>query len=339
MQPRSSLLLALSLVGVAMIAPLPARAEVPMTGSFVAARACPAEQSFNKHSNHGDARLVPNQNYALAAANNTPATHYLLIVPGASPERRWVAIDCGTVGNAGAAANPPPPVVTPAPNRPGKTASTRQPTHYVLALSWEPAFCAAHGDKPECSVAAQRDSATRLSLHGLWPDPNEYCGVAARDIAADKAGHWSALPAVGLDAPTRTRLARRMPGTQSLLERHEWLKHGTCSGVDANTYFGRALDFLEAVDASPVQPLLTASIGGSLSRNAIQAAFDKGFGRGAGDRIRLSCPRQNGERQITEITVGLQGDVMGATPLPALIAAAGPTNGGCDVGNLPAAGR
>jgi ribonuclease T2 len=319
---------------------LPAAADVPMTGNFVAGKACPAEQSFNRHTNPGDVRLAPNQSYALISANRTPASHYLLIVPGASPERRWVAIDCGTVGGAGTAAtSPASPATAPLPDRPAKTASARLPSHYVLALSWEPAFCAGHGDKPECSVAARRTSATRLSLHGLWPDPNEYCGVAARDIAADKAGRWNALPAVALDAATRTRLAQRMPGTQSLLERHEWLKHGTCSGVDASTYFGRALDFLAAVDASPVQALLAANIGKSLSRSAIQGAFDRGFGRGAGDRIRLSCPRQNGQRQITEITIGLQGDVMGAAPLPALIAAAGPTNGGCDVGNLVAAGR
>lgn len=333
-------MLRLSILAVALAAlSLPAAADVPMAGSFVAARACPAEQSFNRHTNPGNVQLAPNQSYPLVSANKTPASHYLLIVPGATPERRWVAVDCGTVGGAGTAATPAPPVTVPAPDRTAKTPRARLPSHYVLALSWEPAFCASHSEKPECSVAAQRDSAGRLSLHGLWPDPSEYCGVAARDIAADKAGRWSTLPAVSLDAATRARLAERMPGTQSRLERHEWLKHGTCSGVDANTYFGRALDFLAAVDASPVQALLAANIGKSLSRSAIQAAFDRGFGRGAGDRIRLSCPRQNGQRQITEITIGLQGDVMGTTPLPALIAAASPTNGGCDVGNLLAAGR
>ncbi|MGO7565546.1 hypothetical protein ACC754_41935, partial [Rhizobium johnstonii] len=30
-------------------------------------------------------------------------------------------------------------------------------------------------------------------------------------------------------AETKTALAKAMPGTQSGLERHEWVKHGTCT--------------------------------------------------------------------------------------------------------------
>ena len=76
------------------------------------------------------------------------------------------------------------------PNRPGSGV----PTHYVLSLSWEPGFCAGHGDKPECAAeTATGFDASHFTLHGLWPDPNEYCGVAASDISADKAGDWNAL--------------------------------------------------------------------------------------------------------------------------------------------------
>ena len=221
------------------------------------------------------------------------------------------------------------------PNRPGSGV----PTHYVLSLSWEPGFCAGHGDKPECAAeTATGFDASHFTLHGLWPDPNEYCGVAASDISADKAGDWNALPAVALSPATASRLAQAMPGTQSHLERHEWLKHGTCAGATADVYFGRAIDFLDAVNASPIRALVVGHIGHDLTLDELQQAFDSGFGPDAGKRIRVSCPRVGGQRDITEITVGLDGDVIGAAGLPALIAAARPTNGGCDRGTVVAAG-
>jgi ribonuclease T2 len=218
----------------------------------------------------------------------------------------------------------------------GRKAGVATPTHYVLSLSWEPGFCAAHEDKPECRAETPASfAASHFTLHGLWPDPNEYCGADAADIGADKADRWQNLPAVPLSTATHAHLAEAMPGTRSLLERHEWIKHGTCSGLSADAYFSRALAFVDAVNASPVEALLADSVGGTITLADLRDAFDQAFGPGAGQRIRVSCPRQNGTRTLTELTIGLEGDISTA-PLPRLIAAARPTNGGCDRAAVPA---
>ena len=320
-----------------------ARADVAMSGLFTASSACPALQSIKKNTDPGNVALTPGQGYTIVSANNTPASHYMVIVPGAEPERRWVAIGCGAVqGQTGAASTAPAQAApaSPAPTTPVTTAKSSRsgaPTHFVLSISWEPGFCAGHDGKTECAAETPTSfDASHFTLHGLWPDPREYCGVASADITADKAGRWDALPAVDLSAATRTHLAEAMPGTQSLLERHEWLKHGTCTGATADAYFRRALSFLDAVNASPVRALVAGNVGRDVSLTDLRTTFDQAFGSGAGQRIRLSCPRQNGDRLITEITVGLQGDVMGSADLPTLIAAAGPTNGGCDRGTVAA---
>jgi len=324
---------------------LPAHADVPMAGTLVASTACPALQSIKKNTDPGSITLTPGQSYTIVSANNTPASHYMVIVPGANPERRWVAINCGAVqGQTGAASTAPAQTAraslapAPTPLTAAKPSGSVAPTHFVLSISWEPGFCAGHDSKTECAAETPTSfDATHFTLHGLWPDPREYCGVASADIAADKAGHWDALPAVDLTDATRAHLSEAMPGTQSLLERHEWLKHGTCTGATADAYFGRALTFLDAVNASPIRMLVAGNVGRDVSLNDLRSAFDQAFGKGAGQRIRLSCPRQNGERLITEITVGLEGDVMGSADLPTLIAAASPTNGGCDRGTVAAA--
>ena len=48
---------------------------------------------------------------------------------------------------------------------------------FVLALSWEPAFCETQPDVPECrSQTTGSLDARQFSLHGLWP-PDVYCDV------------------------------------------------------------------------------------------------------------------------------------------------------------------
>ncbi len=102
---------------------------------------------------------------------------------------------------------------------------------YVLALCWQPAFCEGNARKRECkSMTGARFDATHLSIHGLWPQPgtNVYCGVSQALMAADKQGRWQDIPEPRLSLATRDALELMMPGTQSLLDRHEWIKHGTC---------------------------------------------------------------------------------------------------------------
>lgn len=216
-----------------------------------------------------------------------------------------------------------------------------KPAEYILSLSWAPAFCQTHGNKPECSAeTATSADATHLSLHGLWPQPfkNQYCDVSAALIDSDKHGDWKSLPAVDLNPALRARLATAMPGTRSLLERHEWLRHGTCYGADQNTYFGDALALSDAVNGSAVQALFSANVGKEVAATAIRQSFDKAFGPGSGDRVKVACERDGDRRVISEITIGLVGRPGSGRTLADLMAGSKPTGAGCPSGIIDAVG-
>jgi len=215
----------------------------------------------------------------------------------------------------------------------------QQRTQYVLAISWQPAFCEGHASRDECTTqTADRFDASHFALHGLWPQRVDYCGVD-RDIQfADKDGNWSALPALQLTDATRQKLAQMMPGTQSLLDRHEWIKHGTCYGEEPEPYFADALAMLEAVNASAVRELFAGSIGKELTQQQVRAAFDTAFGKGAGERVRLACERDGGRTVISELTIGLTGEITGPKDYKRLTLAARPTYAGCDKGIVDAVG-
>lgn len=102
-----------------------------------------------------------------------------------------------------------------------KPAGTRNDGRgYVLSLSWSPAFCAQkdpEGESDQCEIGDMHG----LVVHGLWPDGRaEYCDSSEPrrlpdDLARDVLRY---MPSVGL-------------------ARHEWEKHGTCSGLSQRDYF------------------------------------------------------------------------------------------------------
>ena len=186
----------------------------------------------------------------------------------------------------------------------------------LLALSWQPAFCELKPGKTECEQLNAGElpvTETQLSLHGLWPQPRgkEYCGVPAGLVALDKASRWAELPEVAVDAETRELLAVAMPGTASFLERHEWIKHGTCflGAGGADEYYDDTLRVVEAINASPVAALLAAHVGGELATADLRAAFDAAFGAGAGERVQVHCAGDGGRTLIQEVSVNLAGAI------------------------------
>ncbi|MGH6893952.1 MAG: ribonuclease T2 family protein [Dongiaceae bacterium] len=184
--------------------------------------------------------------------------------------------------------------------------------HYVLALSWQPAFCEFRQDRPECRALDSRDFAARhLALHGLWPNsgPNEgptYCGVDSSVEALDRPQSWCELPEIDVGAETRAALAPAMPGTRSCLDRHEWIKHGTCAGIDVETYFAGMLDLAAAVHGTELGRLIAANIGRELPRQQLIDAFEAAFGRGAGQALTLICARGGDGTYLSEIRIALK---------------------------------
>ncbi|RUU05059.1 ribonuclease [Mesorhizobium sp. USDA-HM6] len=323
----------LALVGVG-----PANADVKMSGTFVADSACPATQAIKSGKNPGNVSTEAGQSYQLLAGNKDEPTHYLIQVPGADPERRWVKINCGHVTGGSASATQAPADQA----RPSQPASGKP--EYVFALSWQPAFCETKASKAECKAQNPNEfDASHFTLHGLWPQPNGnfYCQVSASDKANDNPAHWGDLPAVDLDANTRAELDQVMPGTASKLERHEWIKHGTCYGKSQQEYFSDALNLTRAVNASPVRDLFTKNIGKQLTSDQVRDAFDKAFGAGAGNRVRVSClvDPSSGRRLIGELTLGLSGPIGPDSKLADLLMASAPTGkAGCPKGTVDAIG-
>ncbi|MEM7507523.1 MAG: ribonuclease T2 [Pseudomonadota bacterium] len=109
-------------------------------------------------------------------------------------------------------------------------------THYVLALSWNAAWCQAEGDARNNGRGADQchpRHAHGWLLHGLWPQAErgwpEYCRSALRD-------------------PSR-RMSREMTDIMgsSGLAWHQWKKHGRCSGLQAADYYALSREAYEAI--------------------------------------------------------------------------------------------
>lgn len=206
---------------------------------------------------------------------------------------------------------------------------------YVLAVSWQPAFCETRPEKPECtSQTEDRFDASHFALHGLWPQPREnvYCDVPPDLRAADEAGHWDRLPALELEPPTRAELEKVMPGAQSFLDRHEWVKHGTCHAGEPQVYYRDTLRLLAELNASQVRKLFAERVGASLSALEIRDSFDAAFGPGAGDRVHVACRRVGARRLIVELTINLAGPIAPERDLSTLLLDAPINFRGCRAG-------
>lgn len=312
----------------AMTLATPALAE-PHDGYFIAEETCPAFQSFNNQTNPGNIMVQVGHSYRIIERNRPQdPSHYRLIVPGVSPEQRWVATGCGirTVAEDGEE-DGSAPVVNPVP--------TTRSEWNVLAASWQPAFCETDGAwtennelKPECATQTpERFDATHFALHGLWPQPfdpsTEYCGFSASEITALKRREWPDGAVIALDDATKTELATMMPGTMSALEFHEWFKHGTCYGTSQDSYFDDSLLLLEKLNATGLDEYFVAHLGQTVSNAEIRAEFDAIFGAGAGERVGIGCTRERdgGRVILTELRIHLKGAVTDDADLGELILA------------------
>jgi ribonuclease T2 len=97
----------------------------------------------------------------------------------------------------------------------GQTGTPGQFDYYLLTLSWAPEFCHSHGESRECG-----GKHVGFVVHGLWPQyVNGYPESCSNEPGlADASSMTDIMPDPSLVA-------------------HEWAKHGTCSGLNADGYF------------------------------------------------------------------------------------------------------
>ncbi|MBK8160877.1 MAG: hypothetical protein IPK59_19650 [Rhodospirillaceae bacterium] len=197
---------------------------------------------------------------------------------------------------------------------------------YVLSLSWQPTFCDsdAGASKSECSGLDEGDwAASHFTLHGLWPnadrngdgrldEADDYClppESRAQAIAQDRAD-WAKLPAVRLPPDLQQRLTQIMPGTVSRLERHQWIKHGSCSGLSMPRYFGAAVSLAEAMAETDFNNLVAAAAGEDIARRDLLAAFATEFGKGSERALQLVCRKDAGLSVLSEVRLHLRADAV-----------------------------
>jgi ribonuclease T2 len=106
---------------------------------------------------------------------------------------------------------------------PAKFVSTGDFDFYVLTLSWSPGFCDTGGDEKSPDQCAA-GSGEGFVVHGLWPDNQDRADPS--DCGRPERLSSEALAEVGGVYPNAG------------LARYEYGKHGTCTGLSPEAYFG-----------------------------------------------------------------------------------------------------
>ena len=319
-----------------------ANAFEKLDGYFISFEVCEAYQSKNRLTNPGDIRTSSFHAYEIIAINKTGGDFFQIRIPDAPvTQDRWVHTDCGLhVIDAGTVTSTTPsePIVVTPP-------AGDESEENLLALSWQPAFCESKPGKKECiqlNDGLLPVTEKQFSIHGLWPQPRGrvYCGVPRTLQALDEARRWSELPELPLDMETWDALDVAMPGTASFLQRHEWIKHGTCYLGDggADEYYDDTLQVTEAINNSAVGTFLADHVGAEVSTQEIRARFDEAFGQGSGDRVQFQCAGDGDRILLQEIKINLRGVISPETPLRDLLLAADSVSIGCPSGVIDPAG-
>jgi len=144
--------------------------------------------------------------------------------------------------------------------------------YFVLALSWNAAWCEAEGDArgaPQCDPR----HAHGFLLHGLWPQNErgwpENCRGGGRDPAR-----------------AETDAMADLYGSRGLAW-HQWKKHGRCSGLSGRDYFGLAREAYGLVR----RPALLRAVEDPLrvAPEVIEAAFLEANPEMVADGVTVEC--------------------------------------------------
>jgi ribonuclease T2 len=172
--------------------------------------------------------------------------------------------------------------------------------YYLLSLSWAPTYCLTHADDgAECTGKGYG-----FVVHGLWP---QY----------DTGGYPENCPTQFVLSDAAASKGRTVYPSEHLMQ-HEWQEHGTCSGLDARTYFDTvdratsAVKIPAALEAPRSDRSLTAaqvidlfqSANPRIADHAVTVACSRGglaevrvcltkelSVRSCGSEVRTTCPR------------------------------------------------
>jgi len=319
---RSKYLIIAKFLMIWLVLPIVSHASIKIDGYFIAEKSCEAVHSIKKGTY--PFTLTKGMAYKVKAKNKPEASHYLITIESLEENpNKWVPVDCGVLLTD------------------FKTRQIEKPEKekdYLLAISWQPAFCQSHQRKLECETQTEdRYDATHLSLHGLWPQPrnNAYCNVSDKDKSIDRRNAWHLLDPLGLTEETFVELFISMPGVASHLQRHEWIKHGTCYSDSAETYYQDSLNLINKINDTNVSTLFANNINKTITSEQIRSAFDEAFGEGSGEKVNVKCRKG----LIVELWVNLKGDINNDDNISRLLQNAPAVNNvSCESGMVDAVG-
>ena len=165
-------------------------------------------------------------------------------------------------------------------------AETQAIDHYVLSLSWSPSFCQSEASRGE-ALQCGGPRSYAFVVHGLWPQYE-------RESPAYCETEDGVVP-VGLFEKVKSF----MPSLK--LVRHQWRKHGSCTGLSMNGYFELAAALFAKVRIparylAPTRPIETDAA-------EIETDFAK-TNRGLyPDMISLTCSRYKGRARLQDVRI------------------------------------
>ncbi|MGL5031465.1 MAG: ribonuclease T2 family protein [Aeromonas sp.] len=150
--------------------------------------------------------------------------------------------------------------------------------YYAMALSWSPEHCAAKSsDRDQCARQLG------FVLHGLWPQYNR--------------GYPNSCSRERLDPKMEKEFSGLYPSR--FLYRHEWEKHGTCSGLSQQAFHQLASSLSQKVKI----PQAYQSLAAPLRKSSAQLKADLASANQwlTPDNITVAC--SNGGRFLREIYI------------------------------------
>lgn len=158
--------------------------------------------------------------------------------------------------------------------------------YYLLAMSWSPQYCSSPAGTKDQTQCGSRQY--EFILHGLWP---QY----------EKSWPQFCTTSQSLSNALVEKMLDIMPSRR--LIRHEWDKHGVCSGQSAQDYFAAARTAFGAVKipATMVSPANARTVAPAKIRDEFLAA-NPGLPR---DAVTIGCSG----RFLSEVRVCLNRDL------------------------------
>jgi ribonuclease T2 len=161
---------------------------------------------------------------------------------------------------------------------------------YVLSLSWSPSYCASLGDRANRQQCDERQD-YGFVVHGLWPQ-------FERGYPSDCPTDWP----LNVPRDLSDSMLDIMPATG--LVRHQWRKHGTCTGLSQEAYFAVTRMALQRVTI-PTALQTLPEYSRSDPDNVEEAFIEANPGLPAAS-IAVTCDR----RFLREVRICLKKDLM-----------------------------